>query len=239
MPARLEVVAGKAMGMSILVEGELVIGRQTQGAGRLADDDEISRTHARVALDADGYCAIEDLGSTNGTFVNGVRISAPCTLSEGDTIELGGTIMVVRDLPIPAAGQVAGDGVQQPTVVPIPETPLPAARRAPSPELGSPTPSSLPPTLDEADQAPKAEEVRGPAAREAPGPAAGEAPGPAAPGPVASDADSVIAPPAVLSLRLEVDFVTREATIALGDASEAVHLLYEHGAWRPRRAPDE
>jgi len=231
MPARLEVVAGKAMGMSILVDGELVIGRQTKGAGRLADDDEISRTHARVVLDADGCCAIEDLGSTNGTFVNGVRISAPCTLSEGDTIELGGTIMVVRDLPIPAAGQVAGDGVQQPTVVPIPETPLPAARRAPSPELGSPTPSSLPPTLDEADQAPKAEEVRGPAA--------GEAPGPAAPGPVASDADSVIAPPAVLSLRLEVDFVTREATIALGDGSQAVQLLFEDGAWRARPVPDE
>ena len=55
-PVRLEVVAGRAEGMSILVEDELVIGRQADGAGRLADDDEISRSHARVTLDASGFC---------------------------------------------------------------------------------------------------------------------------------------------------------------------------------------
>src|SRR5437870_9405253 len=97
--ARFEVVAGKAEGMSILVEDELVIGRQAAGAGRLAEDDEISRSHARVTLDASGFCAIEDLGSTNGTFVNGLRISGPQTLSEGDMIELGATTLAVRGLP--------------------------------------------------------------------------------------------------------------------------------------------
>lgn len=85
--------------MSILVEDEMVIGRHAEGAGRLADDEEISRLHARVTLDADGVCAIEDLGSTNGTFVNGLRISAPEVLSVGDTIELGQTTLSVRELP--------------------------------------------------------------------------------------------------------------------------------------------
>jgi len=47
--ARLEVVAGKASGTSIVVEDELLIGRQTDGAGRLAEDDQISRHHARYA----------------------------------------------------------------------------------------------------------------------------------------------------------------------------------------------
>jgi predicted component of type VI protein secretion system len=102
---QLEVVAGKATGMSISVEDELLIGRHAEGAGALADDEEISRSHARVTLDGSGFCAIEDLGSTNGTFVNGLRISSPQTLSEGDTIELGATTLVVRNLPIPGGGQ--------------------------------------------------------------------------------------------------------------------------------------
>jgi pSer/pThr/pTyr-binding forkhead associated (FHA) protein len=95
----LEVVAGKALGMSILVDDELLIGRHAEGAGRLAEDEEISRSHARLSLDRSGFCAIEDLGSTNGTYVNGLRIKGPQTLSEGDTVEVGGTTLVVRDLP--------------------------------------------------------------------------------------------------------------------------------------------
>jgi pSer/pThr/pTyr-binding forkhead associated (FHA) protein len=97
--ARLEVVAGNAVGMSILVENEMVIGRHAEGAGRLADDEEISRLHARVSVDPYGECTIEDLGSTNGTYLNGARISAPQVLSVGDTIELGQTTLAVRELP--------------------------------------------------------------------------------------------------------------------------------------------
>jgi len=85
--------------MSIVVEDELVIGRNADGVGKLAEDGELSRSHARIALDGNGFCAIEDLGSTNGTFVNGLRISTPQTLSEGDTVELGGTTLVARTLP--------------------------------------------------------------------------------------------------------------------------------------------
>jgi predicted component of type VI protein secretion system len=120
-PARLEVVSGKAIGMSVLVDDELLIGRHTEGAGRLADDDEISRSHARVTVDDSGFCAIEDLGSRNGTFVNGVRISAPQTLSVGDRIELGASTLVVRELPTPAGVQAMGPAGQRPTVVPGPD----------------------------------------------------------------------------------------------------------------------
>jgi pSer/pThr/pTyr-binding forkhead associated (FHA) protein len=93
----LDVVAGRAVGTTIAVEDELLIGREAQGAGQLADDDEISRSHARVSLDG-AVCVIEDLGSTNGTFVNGLRISAPQVLEAGDTIELGESTLVVRDM---------------------------------------------------------------------------------------------------------------------------------------------
>lgn len=131
--ARLEVVAGNAVGMSILVEDELLIGRQAEGAGRLAEDDEISRSHARVTLDSRGVCAIEDLGSTNGTFVNGLRISEPHALFEGDTIELGGTTFIVRDVPgvgAPAAVPVTVlSGIEEP-VAPTPthDAPMPPTR---------------------------------------------------------------------------------------------------------------
>ncbi len=87
--------------MSIFIDDELLIGRHTDGAGRLAEDEEISRSHARLSLDGSGFCAIEDLGSTNGTYVNGLRIKGPQTLSEGDTVEVGATTLVVRDLPTP------------------------------------------------------------------------------------------------------------------------------------------
>jgi pSer/pThr/pTyr-binding forkhead associated (FHA) protein len=105
--ARIEVVSGNATGTVLIVEDELILGRHADGPGRLAGDEEISRSHARLSLDGSGFCAVEDLGSTNGTFVNGLRISAPQTLSEGDTIELGTTTLVVQELPQMAGASAA------------------------------------------------------------------------------------------------------------------------------------
>jgi pSer/pThr/pTyr-binding forkhead associated (FHA) protein len=146
LAARFEVVSGKAAGMSILVEDELLIGRQADGAGRLAEDDEISRNHARVTVDASGLYAVEDLGSTNGTFVNGQRVSGSRTLEVGDTIELGQTKLVVRELPVTPAS--VGPG-RKTTVVPRPDqvAPLEELRPAPgeSPMSPAPEPAVPPP----------------------------------------------------------------------------------------------
>jgi predicted component of type VI protein secretion system len=136
--ARLEVMAGNATGMSILVDDELVIGRHAEGAGRLADDEEISRLHARVSLDVGGFCAIEDLGSTNGTYVNGLKISSPRLLSEGDMIEIGQTTLAVRELPQAptealAAEATAGESAHQATVVPAPVAAEPPVMPTPPP----------------------------------------------------------------------------------------------------------
>lgn len=130
--ARLEVVSGRAIGMSILLDDELLIGRHAEGAGRLADDEEISRSHARISLDRSGFCAIEDLGSTNGTFVNGLRVNGPLTLSVGDTIELGATILVVRELPMAATDRSLQGMSHRPTVTPHAATPpAPASQVTP------------------------------------------------------------------------------------------------------------
>lgn len=67
---------------------DAVIGRE--GAEIVLADPEISRRHARLKL-VEGAPAIEDLGSTNGTLVNGERITGVRVLIAGDTVQLGGT----------------------------------------------------------------------------------------------------------------------------------------------------
>lgn len=78
---------------------ELVIGRQA-GADLVLEDDLVSRRHVRLALDGDDV-VVEDLGSTNGTYVNGVRVSRG-RVAEGDRILVGGSILKV------VAGESAG-----------------------------------------------------------------------------------------------------------------------------------
>ena len=104
---RLKVVEGNAAGSVIVVEDELVIGRQASGVGDLGSDIEISRQHARIALDADGRYLIEDLGSTNGTYVNGRAVEGRVTLEAGDRIELGASALIVQVMaPTPPSSPV-------------------------------------------------------------------------------------------------------------------------------------
>jgi predicted component of type VI protein secretion system len=141
--ARIEVVAGNAGGTWLDVTDELLIGRHADGLGRLGDDEEISRYHARVSLDAGGLCAVEDLGSTNGTFVNGLRISGPQTLKPGDTIELGGSTLVVRELSAPAPADPSGDSPTEAEGQATAERAAPAAAQpepTPGPKVPEPAP---------------------------------------------------------------------------------------------------
>jgi pSer/pThr/pTyr-binding forkhead associated (FHA) protein len=215
---RLEVVAGRAIGMSILLDDELLIGRHADGAGRLADDDEISRSHARISLDRSGFCAIEDLGSTNGTFVNGLRITGPQTLSVGDTIEVGGTTLVVRELPIPATERALKAVPPQPTIAPSGRAP------AASPSSSQATPLS---SSGRSESAPQP----GRAGAPAPGgpPTAAQA-GPPTP---AQAEDRPVGGPATLSLRLHIDFAARTATVEVDDGSDPLQLEFDGDAWRP------
>lgn len=65
----------------------------TLGRSRECDvvlaDSNVSRRHARIALGSDGVWTVEDLGSTNGVQVNGVRAHGPAALQPGDRIDLG------------------------------------------------------------------------------------------------------------------------------------------------------
>jgi serine/threonine protein kinase len=106
----LRVTAGAAEGEEIEVREELIIGRHASGAGRLQGDGEISRRHARIARQGDGYeCA--DLGSTNGTFLNGGKLEGACELHAGDVIEVGGTTLIVAGGVTPSGTPAAPSAV--------------------------------------------------------------------------------------------------------------------------------
>lgn len=93
----LKVVSGprELRGTKVTIAGPIVIGR-TPGADIVIADDFISSQHARIVPSGDG-ALLEDLGSTNGTVLNGSRISSASLLDEGDEIELGTvTLKVVR-----------------------------------------------------------------------------------------------------------------------------------------------
>jgi pSer/pThr/pTyr-binding forkhead associated (FHA) protein len=95
----LQIVAGPGTGTFIPIgEEPLVIGRAETGAGNLADDPELSRRHALISRTSDGGLVVADLDSTNGTFVNGNRITGPAPVGPGDAVWVGSTTLQVVDI---------------------------------------------------------------------------------------------------------------------------------------------
>jgi hypothetical protein len=83
---------GPGAGERIEVDGELVLGR----AGDFgAEDEELSRRHAVLRAGSDGL-EVEDLGSLNGTFVNGRKIDRTTQLHGGDLVRVGRTVLKVE-----------------------------------------------------------------------------------------------------------------------------------------------
>ncbi|MGN6867333.1 MAG: FHA domain-containing protein [Solirubrobacteraceae bacterium] len=107
--ARLRVVSGPAAGQTVDIEEEVVIGREDTDLD--IDDLELSRRHAVVRRHANRL-QVEDLGSTNGTFVDGNRIAEPTLLGGGAEIKIGTTVLVVEGvLPVGSSepGRELGD----------------------------------------------------------------------------------------------------------------------------------
>jgi len=86
------VLAGSSLGRMFRIEGdEVILGRATSAAVRL-EDDGISRNHAKVSMRGDELW-IEDMGSQNGTFINGEKITSQ-RLKDGDKIQVGATTIL-------------------------------------------------------------------------------------------------------------------------------------------------
>ncbi len=114
-----------------LTADSVVLGRE-EGVDISLRDPEVSRQHARVSWQSGTY-VLEDLGSTNGTFLNGMQITGQRPLRPGDSIGLGQTILVLQPQgaaeptsAMPAPRPAAAQAPAQPAYVP-PPPPLPSA----------------------------------------------------------------------------------------------------------------
>jgi len=79
-------------GHAFTVDGDATLGRGGGCTVPLAFDTFVSQVHARVT-ERDGSLWVEDVGSTNGTYVNGERIDAPTKLGKGDRVQVGETVL--------------------------------------------------------------------------------------------------------------------------------------------------
>jgi hypothetical protein len=114
----------------------VTIGREA-GSEIVLEDPQVSRRHARLTLQGASYF-VEDLGSTNGSFVNGRRVMSPTPLNPGDKLGLGDTVVLEVQGGLGAGETVVGRGQPQPTTPP----PAPAfgAPPPPPPAFGTPPP---------------------------------------------------------------------------------------------------
>ena len=88
---------GPTPGATFILEGDqLTIGRDSTNEVSI-NDAEISRRHARLTFQGGKY-VLEDLGSTNGTFVNGQRLAGPRVLKTGEVISFGEQIVLVFEV---------------------------------------------------------------------------------------------------------------------------------------------
>jgi pSer/pThr/pTyr-binding forkhead associated (FHA) protein len=118
----LRCTGGPCAGQTITIDSELLLGRDEPDPGRIGGDPRLSRRHCRLFVDDDGCGAIEDLGSTNGTWVNDERLSAPRPVETGDILRVGQTTFEI-EIPVAAATQV---DTAVPTIMPtVAETPPP------------------------------------------------------------------------------------------------------------------
>jgi pSer/pThr/pTyr-binding forkhead associated (FHA) protein len=137
--------SGPTPGATFSLEGDqLVIGRDSS-SGVAINDAEVSRKHARMMFQGGKY-VIEDLGSTNGTFVNGQRLAGPIVLKSGDVVSLGEQIVLMYEALSSDAGAtmaVSRKSVPGPAAAPV-SAPAPAPMPASAPQQYY-TPSVVPP----------------------------------------------------------------------------------------------
>ncbi len=136
--------AGPTVGKVYPLEGpEITLGRESTNTITI-NDVEVSRKHARMELQGTAYM-IQDLGSTNGTFVNGQRVIGVQPLNPGDSVSFGeGIVLSYESVFDPNATMMSANiSRPAPAAAPTPApTPAAAPVQAPAP---TPAPTPVPP----------------------------------------------------------------------------------------------
>jgi len=135
--------SGPTPGVTFPLEGDqLIIGRDASNNVAI-NDAEISRKHSRLSFQGGKY-VLEDLGSTNGTFVNGQRLAGPVVLKPGDVVSLGEQIVLMYDAINMDPGATIASPRQLERMIPppvqSPTPPMPVPAYSPAPVYsGAPT----------------------------------------------------------------------------------------------------
>jgi pSer/pThr/pTyr-binding forkhead associated (FHA) protein len=157
----LEIVEGTDAGRQIPLDSVVDVGRDPSLPLHLDEDTQVSRRHARIVVQG-GQVVVEDLGSTNGTYVNDQPISSPRALNPGDKVRIGLTVLELRTRQQVAARPSAVQVRPQLTAIdndvlrPVPEAQLaPVGNVSPVGPIATAAPAPPPP-------APAAAPVAGP-----------------------------------------------------------------------------
>src|SRR3954454_649673 len=140
---QLRINSGPAAGQTVEVTGgEFTIGREV-GCDLVLDDGKASRRHASIQMLPDGRATLYDLGSSNGTFVNGRQIQST-VLSGNEQVQIGDTVMIpVVQAAAGAPGATSVGAVQPPPAAPQP--PQPQYAQPPAPPTQPLTPAAQQP----------------------------------------------------------------------------------------------
>jgi predicted component of type VI protein secretion system len=144
---RLVMRTGPTPGKVIELTGDnLTLGREPSNEIPI-NDAEISRKHARLSVQGGNY-VLEDLGSTNGTFVNGQRLMGPHVLKPGEIISFGEQISCTYEAIVEAdanATIISSKPSPPPPTAPAAQA-KPAAAPPPPPPASQPRPAQAPPS---------------------------------------------------------------------------------------------
>ena len=154
----LEIVEGTGAGRMVALAGPVTVGRAGDADLVLADE-LVSRHHARITPSGSG-AVVEDLGSRNGTFVNGEAVPGPTRLVPGDQLQLGVTLVELRSVT-----QIA----ERPSAVHRVPPPLAVPSRTPD-YLAGADPDETPDPRVAGAAEPRASGLAGPGRPGAPGP---------------------------------------------------------------------
>ncbi|MFF7637192.1 FHA domain-containing protein [Kitasatospora sp. NPDC008050] len=95
-PTQLVVVEGALAGTTVALQGQVITLGRAHDSTIVLDDDYASSRHARIYPDQTGQWTVEDLGSTNGTYLDRQRLTTPTPLQVGMPIRIGRTVIELR-----------------------------------------------------------------------------------------------------------------------------------------------
>ncbi|MCE7080680.1 FHA domain-containing protein [Streptomyces sp. ST2-7A] len=95
-PTKLVVTEGSLTGTTVALQGQTITLGRAHDSTIVLDDDYASGRHARIYPDRDGRWIVEDLGSTNGTFLGRSRLTGPMPIEPGSAVRIGKTVIELR-----------------------------------------------------------------------------------------------------------------------------------------------